>query len=161
MEEERILSPKLENVGEERIENTLRPQNLAEYIGQDKVKENMKIYIEAAKSRGEPLDHVLFYGPPGLGKTTLAGIIANEMGTHMKVTSGPAIEKPGEVAAVLNNLQEGDVLFVDEIHRFNKAQQDAFLPYVEKGSIILVGATTEIRPLRLTPRFCPAVKSSC
>ena len=103
-----------------KIEGSLRPQNLDDYIGQSKVKDNLKIYIEAAKRRHDALDHVLFYGPPGLGKTTLAGIIANEMGVHMKVTSGPAIEKPGEMAAILNNLQEGDLLFVDEIHRLNR-----------------------------------------
>ena len=125
------------------LEGSLRPQTLDEYIGQEKTKKTLKIYIEAAKQRHDALDHVLFYGPPGLGKTTLSGIIANEMGTHMKVTSGPAIEKPGEMAAILNNLQEGDILFVDEIHRFNKSQQDGFLPYVEDGTVILVGATTE------------------
>ena len=113
-----------------KIEGSLRPQKLADYIGQAKVKDNLKVYIEAAKQRGDALDHVLFYGPPGLGKTTLAGIIAAEMGVHMKVTSGPAIEKPGEMAAILNNLQQGDLLFVDEIHRFNKSQQDGFWPYV-------------------------------
>ena len=100
-----------------KIETSLRPLSLNEYIGQEKAKEHLRIYIDAAKARGEALDHVLFYGPPGLGKTTLAGIIANEMGVNMKVTSGPAIEKPGEMAAILNNLQEGDVLFIDEIHR--------------------------------------------
>ena len=101
------------------LEGNLRPQTLDEYIGQEKTKNTLKIYIEAAKQRHDTLDHVLFYGPPGLGKTTLSGIIANEMGVHMKVTSGPAIEKPGEMAAILNNLQEGDILFVDEIHRLN------------------------------------------
>ena len=126
-----------------KIENNLRPLSLEDYIGQEKVKRNLKVYIEAAKERGDSLDHVLFYGPPGLGKTTLAGIIANEMGVHLKVTSGPAIEKPGEMAAILNNLQEHDVLFVDEIHRFNKGQQDYLLPYVEDGTLILIGATTE------------------
>ena len=110
-----------ENLEEDvKIENSLRPKYLKDYIGQEKAKATLKIYIEAAKARGEALDHVLFYGPPGLGKTTLAGIIANEMDVHMKVTSGPAIEKPGEMAAILNNLQEGDVLFVDEIHRLNR-----------------------------------------
>ena len=110
-----------------RTEGNLRPQFLADYIGQEKAKSNLKIYIEAAKQRGDALDHVLFYGPPGLGKTTLAGIIANEMGVHMKVTSGPAIEKPGEMAAILNNLQENDVLFVDEIHRLNRQVEDCLL----------------------------------
>ena len=110
-----------ENLEEDvKIENSLRPRYLKDYIGQEKAKATLKIYIEAAKARGEALDHVLFYGPPGLGKTTLAGIIANEMQVHLKVTSGPAIEKPGEMAAILNNLQEGDVLFVDEIHRLNR-----------------------------------------
>ena len=107
-----------------RTEGNLRPQLLNDYIGQEKAKKNLKVYIEAAKQRGDALDHVLFYGPPGLGKTTLAGIIANELGVHMKVTSGPAIEKPGEMAAILNNLQENDVLFVDEIHRLNRQVQE-------------------------------------
>ena len=114
-----------------RIEGSLRPQCLDDYIGQEKAKKNLKIYIEAAKQRNDALDHVLFYGPPGLGKTTLAGIIANEMGVHMKVTSGPAIEKPGEMAAILNNLQEGDVLFVDEIHRLNRQVEEVLYPEME------------------------------
>ena len=113
---------------------------LAEYIGQEKIKNNLKVYIDAAKARGESLDHVLFYGPPGLGKTTLSGIIANEMGVHMKVTSGPAIEKPGEMAAILNNLQEGDVLFVDEIHRLNRQVEEVLYPAMEDFAIdIMLG----------------------
>ena len=121
--EKRVISTEL--VEEDiKIENNLRPLALEDYIGQEKVKRNLKVYIEAAKARNDSLDHVLFYGPPGLGKTTLAGIIANEMGTHLKVTSGPAIEKPGEMAAILNNLQEGDVLFVDEIHRLNRQVEE-------------------------------------
>ena len=114
-----------ENLEEDiKIENHLRPQLLEDYIGQEKAKETLKVYIEAARARGEALDHVLFYGPPGLGKTTLAGIIANEMEVNLKITSGPAIEKPGEMAAILNNLQEGDVLFVDEIHRLNRQVEE-------------------------------------
>lgn len=138
-----------------RIEGSLRPQSLAEYIGQEKAKSNLKVYIEAAKSRGESLDHVLFYGPPGLGKTTLAGIIANEMGTHMKVTSGPAIEKPGEVAAVLNSLQEGDVLFVDEIHRLSRQVEEVLYPAMEDYAIdIMIGKGASARSIRLDlPRF--------
>ena len=131
------------------IEGTLRPQHLSEYIGQERAKSNLKIYIEAAKSRGEALDHVLFYGPPGLGKTTLAGIIANEMGTHMKVTSGPAIEKPGEMAAILNNLQEGDVLFVDEIHRLNRQVEEVLYPAMEDYAIdIMIGKGASARSIR-------------
>lgn len=138
-----------------KIENHLRPQLLEDYIGQQKVKETLKIYIEAAKKREEPLDHVLFYGPPGLGKTTLAGIIANEMGVRMKVTSGPAIEKPGEVAAILNNLSEGDVLFIDEIHRLNRQVEEVLYPAMEDFAIdIVIGKGAAARSIRLDlPRF--------
>ncbi len=138
-----------------RIEGSLRPQSLKDYIGQEKAKKNLKIYIEAAKQRGDALDHVLFYGPPGLGKTTLAGIIANEMGVHLKVTSGPAIEKPGEMAAILNNLQEGDVLFVDEIHRLNRQVEEVLYPAMEDYAIdILIGKGASARSVRLDlPKF--------
>ena len=138
-----------------KMEGSLRPQTLDDYIGQEKTKENLKIYIEAAKQRGDVLDHVLFYGPPGLGKTTLAGIIANEMGTHMKVTSGPAIEKPGEMAAILNNLQEGDVLFVDEIHRLNRQVEEVLYPAMEDFAIdIMIGKGSSARSIRLDlPKF--------
>ena len=138
-----------------RNDDTLRPKYLTDYIGQKKAKEMMKVYIEAAKGRKEPLDHVLLYGPPGLGKTTLAGIIANEMGVHIKITSGPAIEKPGDVAAILNNLKEGDVLFVDEIHRLNRQVEEVLYPAMEDFAIDVVigkGATSKSIRLEL-PKF--------
>ena len=145
-----------ENLEEDvRIENHLRPQLLEDYIGQAKAKEMLKIYIEAAKARGEALDHLLFYGPPGLGKTTLAGIIANEMNVNMKITSGPAIEKPGEMAAILNNLQEGDVLFVDEIHRLNRQVEEVLYPAMKDYAIdIMIGKGASARSIRLDlPKF--------
>ena len=138
-----------------RVEGSLRPKQLDDYIGQSKIKENLKIYIEAAKKRQDPLDHVLFYGPPGLGKTTLAGIIANEMQVNIKVTSGPAIEKPGEMAAILNNLKEGDVLFVDEIHRLNRQVEEVLYPAMEDYAIdIMIGKGQAARSIRLDlPKF--------
>ena len=145
-----------ENLEEDiKIEGELRPLYLREYIGQEKTKQTLEIYIKAAKERGEPLDHVLFYGPPGLGKTTLAGIIANEMGVNMKVTSGPAIEKPGEMAAILNSLQENDVLFVDEIHRLNRQVEEVLYPAMEDYAIdIMLGKGAGARSIRLNlPKF--------
>lgn len=137
------------------IEKGLRPDCLEQYVGQEKAKNNLKIFIEAAKSRNEPLDHVLFYGPPGLGKTTLATIIANEMGVNIKVTSGPAIEKPGEMAAILNNLSENDVLFIDEIHRLNRQVEEVLYPAMEDYSIdIMIGKGQGARSIRLDlPKF--------
>ena len=153
--ERRIITTDVVTEEEKKIEGTLRPQYLNEYIGQSRTKSILKVFIDAAKSRGESLDHVLFYGPPGLGKTPLCGIIANEMGVNMKVTSGPAIEKPGEMAAILNNLQEGDVLFVDEIHRLNRQVEEVLYPAMEDFAIdIMLGKESSARSIRLElPRF--------
>lgn len=150
----RVLSTELTEE-DKKIEGSLRPQMLKDYIGQEKVKDNLKIYIEAAKQRKESLDHVLFFGPPGLGKTTLAGIIANEMGVSIKTTSGPAIEKPGDMAAILNNLQEGDLLFIDEIHRMNRQVEELLYPAMEDYAIdIIIGKGTGAKSIRLElPKF--------
>lgn len=150
----RVITTELQE-DEYRIENSLRPKLLVDYIGQEKIKSKLKVYMEAAKMRGESLDHVLFYGPPGLGKTTLATIIANEMDVNIKITSGPAIEKPGEMAAILNNLQEGDVLFVDEIHRLNRQVEEVLYPAMEDYSIdVVIGKDTSARSIRLDlPKF--------
>lgn len=155
MNEERIISPELEGNNEETLETSLRPKTLKDYIGQSKVKENMKIYIEAAKKRGEPLDHVLLYGPPGLGKTTLAGIISNEMNSNIKITSGPAIEKAGDLAALLTNLSEFDVLFIDEIHRLDKSIEEILYPALEDFTLdIIIGKGPTARSIRLDlPKF--------
>ena len=153
--EDNLLVPKLESVDEEKIENTLRPRSLSEYIGQTKVKENIKVAIEAAKKRNEPLDHVLLYGPPGLGKTTLSSIIANEMNSNIRITSGPAIEKPGDLAALLTNLSENDVLFIDEIHRLNRSVEEILYPALEDYSLdIIIGKGPSARSIRLDlPKF--------
>ncbi len=154
-ENERIIRPELEDKQEEKMEVTLRPKTLDEYIGQTKVKEQMKIYIEAAKKREEPLDHVLLYGPPGLGKTTLSNIISNEMNSNIKITSGPAIEKPGDLAALLTNLEEFDVLFIDEIHRLSKSVEEILYPALEDYTLdIIIGKGPSARSIRLDlPKF--------
>ncbi len=154
MDNRKVISTEIQEE-DIKIEKNLRPQRLDDYIGQAKAKENLKVYIEAAKGRGEPLDHVLFYGPPGLGKTTLAGIIANEMGVHVKITSGPATAKPGEMAAILSNLAEGDLLFVDEIHRLNRQVEEVLYPAMEDYAIdIMIGKGATARSIRLDlPKF--------
>lgn len=153
--ENRLVAPTVISNEKEDVDYSLRPKTLSEYIGQDKVKENLSIYIEAAKKRGEALDHVLLYGPPGLGKTTLSAIIAHEMGVNFRVTSGPAIEKPGDLAALLTNLQEGDVLFIDEIHRLSRAIEEVLYPALEDFCIdIIIGKGPAARSIRIDlPRF--------
>ena len=155
MDDENLISPNVVDEMESQQENVLRPKTLSEYIGQTKVKENMKIYIEAAKKREEPLDHVLLYGPPGLGKTTLANIISHEMNSNLKITSGPAIEKPGDLAALLTNLSEFDVLFIDEIHRLNKSVEEILYPALEDFTLdIIIGKGPSARSIRLDlPKF--------
>ena len=155
MREQNIINPELEDGLEEKLEISLRPQFLREYIGQNKVKENMKVYIEAAKKRKEPLDHVLLYGPPGLGKTTLANIIANEMHSNIKVTSGPAITKPGDMAALLTGLSENDILFIDEIHRINRNIEEILYPALEDYKLdIIIGKGPTAKSIRINlPKF--------
>ena len=155
LEHSNLISPEVEGMQEERMEKSLRPQTLDEYIGQTKVKENMRIYIEAAKKRGEPLDHCLFYGPPGLGKTTIANIIANEMKSNIKITSGPAIEKPGDLAAILTTLSEYDVLFIDEIHRLSKNVEEILYPALEDYTLdIVIGTGASAKSIRIDlPKF--------
>ena len=155
MDEENLISPNVVDEMESQQENVLRPKTLSEYIGQTKVKENMKVYIEAAKKREEPLDHVLLYGPPGLGKTTLANIISHEMNSNLKITSGPAIEKPGDLAALLTNLSEFDVLFIDEIHRLNKSVEEILYPALEDFTLdIVIGKGPGSKSIRLDlPKF--------
>ncbi|MDO4488680.1 MAG: Holliday junction branch migration DNA helicase RuvB, partial [Eubacteriales bacterium] len=151
----RVINTEVNGEEEKKLETSLRPLKLDDYIGQAKIKEMMKVYISAARARGEAMDHVLFYGPPGLGKTTLCGIIANEMGVNMKITSGPAIEKPGEMAAILNNLQKGDILFIDEIHRLNRQVEEVLYPAMEDFVIdIMLGKEASARSIRLElPEF--------
>ena len=153
--DENIMIPTLQDLEEERVETSLRPKNLKEYIGQDKIKENLKVYIEAAKKRGETLDHNLLYGQPGLWKTTLSNIIATEMGANIRITSGPAIEKPGDLAALLTNLSQNDVLFIDEIHRLNKSVEEILYPALEDYSLdIIIGKGPSARSIRLDlPKF--------
>ncbi len=152
--ERRVISTKMQEE-DIKVESSLRPQTLEDYIGQEKIKDNLHVYIEAAKQRGEALDHVLFFGPPGLGKTTLAGIIANEMGTHLKITSGPAIAKPGEMAAILNGLSEGDILFIDEIHRLNRQVEEVLYSAMEDYAIdVMIGKGESARSIRINlPKF--------